>query len=92
MKDLAKRLQRLEAQHRRRAETAHFISVLFVPSYADQDECAAYLAEALACGCQPGCPGKRAGAVLPAKLSPEEWTRRAQAYYAERRAEHGNTS
>jgi hypothetical protein len=85
MKDMERRIQLLEAQHHHRATTAHFIPVLLTPWFVDEDESNTWMAEALACDCQPNCPGKRVGAVLPAKLSPEEWTARAQQYYAQRR-------
>jgi hypothetical protein len=85
MKDMERRIQLLEAQHDHRATTAHFIPVLLTPWFVDEDERDTWMAEALACDCQPNCPGKRVGAVLPAKLSAEEWTARAQQYSAQRR-------
>jgi hypothetical protein len=85
MRAIERRIQHLEEQHRLSATTGHFIPVLMTPWFFDEDERVAWMAEALACHCQPDCPGKRVGAVLPAKLSPEEWTARAQQYYAQRR-------
>ena len=85
MRDLKRRLQHLEDQQRLSAATQHFISVLMTPWFFDEDERVAWMAEALACDCQPDCPGKRVGAVLSAKLTPDEWTMRAQQYYAQQR-------
>jgi hypothetical protein len=55
------------------------------PWFVDEGERIAWMAKALACDSEPNCPGKRVGAVIPAKLSPEEWTMRAQQYYTQRR-------
>jgi hypothetical protein len=85
MKDMERRIQHLEEQHRRSALTEHLIPVLITPWFVDEDACNTWMAAALACHCQPNCPGRRVGGVLPAKLSPEEWTMRAQQYYAQRR-------
>jgi hypothetical protein len=85
MRDLKRRMQRLEDQQCLSAATEHCIPVVMTPWFIDEDERTAWMAEARACDCQPDCPGKRVGAVLPAKLSPEEWTVRAEAYYAQRR-------
>jgi hypothetical protein len=83
MKDMERRIAHLEGQHRLRAATEHFIPVLMTPWFFDENERDTWMAEALACHCQPDCPGKRIGAVLPAKLSPDDWTLRAQQYYAQ---------
>jgi hypothetical protein len=85
MRDLERRIQHLEDQRRRGATKEHWIPVLLTPWFFDEDERDRWMAEALAYDCQPDCPGKRVGAVLPAKLSPEEWTMQAQQYYAQRR-------
>jgi hypothetical protein len=85
MKDMERRIAHLETQQRLRDQMEHFIPVLMTPWFFDEDERDAWMAEALACSCQPDCPGKRVGAVLPAKLRTEEWTMRAQQYYAQRR-------
>jgi hypothetical protein len=85
MRELKGRIQHLEGLHRLRATTEHWIPVLLTPWFVDKDERDAWMAEALACDCQPECPGKRVGAVLPAKVSPEEWTARVQQYYVQRR-------
>jgi hypothetical protein len=85
MRNLERRIQHLEEQHSRGTMREHFIPVLLTPWLVEEDERDPWMAEVLACDCQPNCPGKRVGAVLPAKLSPEQWTARAQQYYAQRR-------
>jgi hypothetical protein len=84
MRDLERRLNTLEAQQRQGHAVDHFIPILQYPwdlHAEDQDH---WLAEQLACDCQPDCPGKRVGALLPEKCTPEEWTAKAQQYYRER--------
>jgi hypothetical protein len=89
MKDLKKRISRIEAYRRDRVSEGHWIPVLFYPWELPDDAQEVWLAEQRACACTPGCPGKRYGALLPEKApSVEAWAERAQQYYAQRRGHH----
>lgn len=85
MKDLEKRISRIEAYRQDRAREGHWIPILFSPWDLPDDAQELWLAEQLACVCRPGCPGKRCGALLPQKApSVEAWTQRAREYYQRR--------
>jgi hypothetical protein len=87
MKDLERRIIRIEAYQRARDTEGHWIPVLCYPWDLPDDAQEVWLAEQRACTCTPGCPGKRYGALLPAKApSVEAWSERVQQYYARRRA------
>jgi hypothetical protein len=75
------RLKVLETHAKQLLPDPHFISVLIYPWHMAEDTLEGWLSEQLRCHCRPDCPGKRVGAVLPEKCSPEEWTDRAQAFY-----------
>lgn len=87
MKDLEKRISRIESYQRDHNSEGHWIPALFYPWDLPNDVQDVWLTERLACACTPGCPGKRYGALLPEKApSVEAWAERVQHYCAQRRA------
>jgi hypothetical protein len=79
------RLKRLEGLQRGRASARHWIPILRYPWDLPDEAQADWLAEQLACACRPGCPGKRYGALVPAKApTVEQWAQRARDYYQRR--------
>jgi hypothetical protein len=89
MRDLERRLNNLEVRQRHGQAGAHVIPILPYPWHLDAEDQEAWLAEQLACNCQPDCPGKRVGALVPEKApSAEAWTARAHAYDTQRRGRH----
>jgi hypothetical protein len=86
VKEIERRITRLEAYRQIRDGANHFVSVLFYPWALPDDQRDAWVAEQLACPCTPDCPGKSGGALLPEKApSPEAWEERVRAYQAQRR-------
>jgi hypothetical protein len=74
MNRLRHRLKVMETQAQRLLPNPHFISVLIYPRHMAEAALEGWLSEQLRCHCRPDCPGRRVGAVLPEKCSPEEWT------------------
>jgi hypothetical protein len=77
---LIHRLTSLETRAQSRQADAHFIHMLKYPCHLACDALEAWIAEQLACGCYPDCPGKRVGLLLPEKCKTAEdwaeWARR----------------
>ena len=87
MNRLHHRLKTMETHAQRLLTDSHFISVPIYPCHIAEAALEDWLAEQLRCHCRPDCPGKRVGAVLPGKCSPEAWTNRtARLFCAERSA------
>ncbi len=79
MKDLERRITRLEGSACVRPTVEHFISVLRYPYGLHEGALQAWLTERCRCDGTPECPGKRIGLLLPeAEPSPAAWAMKAQ--------------
>ena len=81
MRDLRRRLRKLETIQRRRRPAPHFLSVLRWPASIEHAEVMAWLREEVRCPCGTvGCPELRVGLLAPEIIEdPEEWSRHYQA-------------
>jgi hypothetical protein len=85
MKDLERRITRLEGSACVRPTVEHFISVLRYPYGLHEEALQVWHTEQCRCDCTPECSGKRIGWLLPEKArSPEAWAENAQQWYRER--------
>jgi hypothetical protein len=76
MKELARRLNALEAQQHQGHVVSHFISVLRYPWRLNDEGREAWLVEQLRCDCCVECAGKSVGFLVPETCTEEEWDER----------------